>query len=150
MKELRLSFQHYIFLATFPIPVPFVLPFPFLFPYPLLPSSSLPFLPILFLFPHLIFFPTSLILYPSKAKFLGARTPLLFLLNCIFLNNSDQGFECISFRAKNKLDSAVYAVKKVFIKINKEDVVLKILREVTVLAKVIYSSFQPVESKTNY
>ena len=44
----------------------------------------------------------------------------------------------------------MYAVKKVFIKINKEDVVLKILREVTVLAKVIYSSFQPVESKTNY
>ena len=113
-------------------------------PFPFFPFSSF------FLFPHLIFFPTSLILYPSKAKFLGARTPLLFLLNCIFLDNSDQDFECISFRAKNKLDSAVYAVKKVFIKINKEDVVLKILREVTVLAKVIYSSFQPVESKTNY
>ena len=145
MKELRFEILSNIFSS---------LPFPFLFRsfFPSL-SSSLThsyLLPPFPFFPFSSFFPTSLILYPSKAKFLGARTPLLFLLNCIFLDNSDQGFECISFRAKNKLDSAVYAVKKVFIKINKEDVVLKILREVTVLAKVIYSSFQPVESKTNY
>ena len=124
--------------------LPFPLPLPTLtFFLPSLSSHSLPFSP-------LDFFPHQLDSIPLKGLFLGARTPLLFLLNCIFLDNSDQDFECISFRAKNKLDSAVYAVKKVFIKINKEDVVLKILREVTVLAKVIYSSFQPVESKTNY
>ena len=39
-------------------------------------------------------------------------------------------------RAKNKLDCATYAVKKVFVKICKEEVVLKIFREVTVFAKV--------------
>jgi len=42
----------------------------------------------------------------------------------------------VVYRAKNKLDGAVYAVKKVFVKINKENIVLKILREVTVLAKL--------------
>jgi len=42
----------------------------------------------------------------------------------------------VVYRAKNRLDNAEYAVKKIFIKVNKENLVLKILREVTVLAKV--------------
>lgn len=56
--------------------------------------------------------------------------PFFFSIRLIFI------FYINFCRAKNKLDGAVYAVKKVFVKINKENIVLKILREVTVLAKV--------------
>jgi hypothetical protein len=46
----------------------------------------------------------------------------------------------VVYRARNKLDNATYAVKKVYVKIAKEELVLKIFREVTVFAKVSHTN----------